>query len=200
MERALGHVQYLEETNRAISMLKDDKIKILKADIFNEITLRHPIPGGILLNLKRDPTTMELYAIDCDQEKIDIALYMQMYEFVKVTKGDICLLPYESNCFDLALDFSTLDHIHPEKLGQALAQYHRVLKNKGLFVLFVWCADIYKCDGEDQRDFEKQYYFSAENLKKEFRQCFDILEEEKGCAYPYKDIHIFMYRFLGRKK
>lgn len=198
MDRALGHLQYLEEADKAISMLKGDKIKILKADIFNEITLRHPVPGGILLNLKRDRTTMELYAIDCDQEKIDIALHMQMYEFVKVTKGDIRLLPYESNCFDLVLDFSTLDHV--QKVGQVLAQYNRVLKNEGLLVLFVWCADVYRREGEDQKDFEKQYYFSVEDLRKELQYSFNILEEEKGCVYPHKDTHIFMYRFLGRKK
>ena len=200
MGRGLGHVQYLEEANRAIDMLKGDKIKILKADIFNEITLRHPKPGGILLNLKRDPATMELYAIDCDQEKIDIALYMQMYEFIKVTKGDIRLLPYESNCFDLVLDFSTIDHIHPEKVGQVFAQYNRVLKKEGLFVMFCWCADICKAEGESQRDFEKQYYYDVENLREKFQQDFNIIEEEKGYSYPHKDNHIFMYRFLGRKQ
>ena len=78
--RALGHHEYLEETSKAIDMLKGDRIKILKADIFNEITLRHPIPGGILLNLKHfislhpitegallgdiRPTILELYAIE----------------------------------------------------------------------------------------------------------------------------------------
>ncbi len=198
--RGMGHDVYLEETNKAISMLSKDKIRVLKADVFNEITLRHPIPGGILLNLERDKLTMELHAIDCDQWKLDQAQYMQLYEFVKYVKGDIRKMPYEDKYFDIALDFSTLDHIELEGMSSAFAEYGRVLIEGGLFVCFVWCADKYKYGGKpDHSGWENQHFFLLEDVRSRFQQTFNIVEEEKGYAYPFEDTLIFMYRFLGRK-
>ena len=147
------------------------------------------------------PTILELHAIECDQKKIDQGQYMQLYEFVKITKGDIRHMPYEDKYFDLVLDFSTLDHIRPEKIDQPLVEYSRVLKDDGLFVLFSWCADIYKWGGLENYDGpDNQYFFLVEDLRGKFQQSFNILEEEKGDIYPFEDTHIFMYRFLGRKK
>ncbi len=211
--RGLGHPIYLEEASRAIGMLGNN-IRILKMDIFNEITLRHPIPGGILLNLKyfisldwkgavtfgkERSTVMELHAIECDQKKIDQGKYMQLYEFVKVIKGNICHLPYEDKYFDLVLDFSTIDHIRLEDLNKTFIGYNKVLKDGGLIVLVSWCADIYKYS-MTSIDFENQYYFLVKDLRDNFQQSFDILEEEKGYIYPFEGTNIFMYRFLGRKK
>ena len=212
--RGIGHPIYLEEASKAINMLGDN-IKILKMDVFNEITLRHPIPGGILLNLKyfisldwkgavvfgkERSTVMELHAIECDQNMIDKAQYMQLYEFVKITKGNISHLPYEDKYFDLVLDFSTIDHISLEDMKKTFAGYNRVLKDGGLIVLVSWCADIYKCvETDTDKHFENQYYFLVKDLKDSFQQNFNIMEEEKGYIYPYEGTNIFMYRFLGEK-
>jgi len=212
MGRALGHPEYLEATNKAIEMLKNDRIRILKTDIFNEITLRHPTPGGILLNLKRDPATMELHAIEYDEKKVFIAWYMQMEHFVKVTRGDMRNLPYEDKYFDLVLDLSTLDHIRIEDIEQVFLQYNKVLKDKGLLVLFSWCADFYTYGyagpGIDMWHFDNQYWFPPDQVREKLQCYFNILEEEKGYVYMWEKMNLigpqnnnyFMYRFLGEKK
>jgi len=164
---------------------------ILKTDVDNEL-FDIPKPGGIAGNLPGHKCLVE-YQKDLAQ-KVRVK-NRQLY----VKDGDIRSLPFEDQFFDLVIDASTLDHLHPRDTQKALGEYHRVLKDGGLCLLFVWCTNNpkYAQEYEPHNTWSPtmQYYFDYNTLKTQFCQKFK-LESEDG-FWSVSDI--FMVCFLGEK-
>jgi SAM-dependent methyltransferase len=88
--------------------------------------------GAVLLTLA--PAVRALYGIDLDAEAAPVhaRLAAQGYE-VRLSKGNVCELPFEAGGFDLVVSFSVFEHLHDYR--RALSEVARVLRPGGLFLL-----------------------------------------------------------------
>lgn len=164
---------------------------ILKTDASNEAT-NLPKKGGIAGNLNGKITIIEY-------DKNIISNAIKTNPKLNFIQGDIRKMPFKNDSYDLIIDTSTLDHIHPRQLGKTLEEYKRVLKPLGVLLLFCWCTDNGKYaiqyNNEKKWTPEDQYYFQHPELLSHFNQRFDLKEED--IFWRYSDI--YMTCLIGEK-
>jgi len=164
---------------------------ILKTDVDNEL-YDIPGPGGIAGNLPGHKCL-----VDIQKDLVEKARVKHRNLYIK--EGDVRSLPFKDGFFDLVIDTSTLDHLHPRDVPRTLQEYHRVLKDGGLCLLFVWCT----INGKYAEEYAKyntwsptmQFYFQYPELKSHFEKLFKIESEDEFWSIS----DIFMVCFLGEK-
>jgi len=57
---------------------------------------------------------------------------------VRMVQADIAALPFRPLSFDAVLDLSTLDHVSEADSSKAIAEYRRVLRDRGMLLLLFW--------------------------------------------------------------
>jgi SAM-dependent methyltransferase len=170
------HEYYLTRTKELIG---ERNLDILKTDCWNEAE-GSPIPGGIADNIRGRIKLLEI-----DRGRIEkCATETDAYW------GDIRKIPFRNNRFDLILDLSTLDHIPFSDVPTALAEYARVLNDKGEVLLFVWC-------GEGQS--AKQFTFPEEELLCEIKPYFGVISGQVVFIDPDNEKR-YLVEYVLRKK
>ena len=173
---------YLSRSRDMVSRFSHPKV--LKADASNE-ALGVPAPGGIAGNLDAAVVCLE----------VDPAVLQQAIpncpgsEFIH---GDIRSIPLDSRSFDLVLDLSTIDHVHPDDLDTVLSEYHRVLRPFGWAYIISWCSGNPKYQ-EDQKGWLKtnpnlQFYHDETRLAQTIVKYFHLSSSRN--FYQYSDIHL----------
>ena len=179
---------YLLESQRIIDFECARRINVLKTDLHNEANAR-PYVGGILGHLKR---INEAYSVEIQEEVKEKALGILNHKkrsVILLKSGDVRSLTSENETFELILDLSTLDHIHPAETGRVLSEYERVLKPGGKLLLMVWVnSENYDVGVDDENQGpEHQFFFGQESLTQEIRKYFSIEKQDVIFIWPYSD-------------
>ena len=175
----------------------------LKFDVWEESFTEIPYLSVLPLFLKN--LCKKIFLIDIDKKLLKNAkknLKSLGYTKSYLVNGNIAFLPFQSNSFEIVIDFSTTDHLKKNELLLTLREVSRVLKKNGIFV-------IYHLNSE---------YFNIQDLNKEYRKHFPsyprkisfikkILEENNfqiirsGFCYPFfADPTLFIfYRIIFRR-
>ncbi|HEY4117369.1 MAG TPA: class I SAM-dependent methyltransferase [Byssovorax sp.] len=83
----------------------------------------------------------ELHGLDLDSDPAAVgALLDKQGARAKLARGSVYELPYDDDAFDLAVSFSTFEHLH--EVGRAFGEVARVLAPGGLFVLGMPRVDV----------------------------------------------------------
>jgi len=163
---------------------------ILKTDAYNEA---HEIPklGGIAGNLPGTKIIIEYKAAEVELAK-------QKCPDCTVICGDIRNLPFADNFFDILIDPSTLDHIHPRDLLKTLDGYKRVLRSGGSLALFVWVTnnEKYKAEYASWNTWgpDQQYYHPESEMDSLINSRFKLIERDH--FWSVSDIHMDFYYAL----
>lgn len=88
--------------------------------------------------------------IDIDEETIDIAKKKYINSKLQFEVGDVQLINYPDNFFDLAVSFETIEHVDRKKQILFLREVNRVLKPNGIFIISTPDKDI---EGEGHNHF-----------------------------------------------
>jgi SAM-dependent methyltransferase len=90
--------------------------------------------GAGAVQLALAPSSDELHGIDLDADPESVRkLLAARGSQPKLIQGSVYEMPYEANYFDLAVSFSTFEHLHEYPKG--LSEIYRVLAPGGLFLL-----------------------------------------------------------------
>jgi SAM-dependent methyltransferase len=111
---------------------KDEKIKFLKVDLWNEGV---DFQRNILKHYDKEEN--DLYGIDIAFRTCTLAKKHE--KNIKISNGTINQFAFKDASFDILLDMSTSDHVPPEDIQKVLDEYCRVLKKDGVLILiFDW--------------------------------------------------------------
>jgi len=158
---------------------------VLKTDVYNEI-MGFP-PGGVFPRLK---CTGEKYTIDIEKYYIDVFNEADFSD-IHAEVGDVRFLKKDwYGKFDLVLDLSTLDHIHPEEIESAISEYNRVLKPGGVLGLIFWAAE-----AVDYIPHEIQYFFPPKFALSILKRYFIEYDNAKFAVGD----NTWLHYFIGRK-
>lgn len=164
----------LETYLKIAKKLSGEGLVILKTDAFNEANGR-PIEGGIAGNIKG-----EIHIIEIRPEYIGKA---QLIGGLKVSRQDIRDIKYDTETFDVVMDFSTIDHVRDWRL--VLKEYNRVLKPGGTASIIYWAKPALEYEGG-------QFYFPEGSFEKDFQKYFRL----KSKKVLYSDHHKLYQRRL----
>ncbi len=161
---------YLQKSKEVVGKFVS-RPDVLKADCRNEIEGQIPMKGGIAGNIVANVTCLEINADD-------VAKAVRMG--FKAIQGDIRKIPFPDASFNIVIDCSTLDHVHPMDVNTVLAEYKRVLKVNGICLLFTWVIDAGTWDEKTgyTEDPKKQYTFQHSGLVDRFAAKFILTSEE----------------------
>lgn len=165
LNRNLGPMDpsYLSVFSRYISASRELMANakfILKTDCYNE---------GFRDKIANENTVL----VEYKQTHIDQAL--SLYPELTITRGDIRVLPFKDECFDLIVDLSTIDHVRPQDVPQVVREYNRLLETAGMILLVAWFSEF--ADTASDWNPDKQYYFRYAQTKAEFEKYFRIVRE-----------------------
>jgi len=160
---------------------------VLKADASNE-ALDLPFKCGIAGYLKGDIICLEKNPVVVEKARLNCPN-------IRIIKGSITKIPFNEGIFDVILDLSTIDHVHPEELEQAIIEYARVIKKEGTVFLVSWVTGNTKYK-EDQRGFKKesannQYYHQHDEFNQLLIRFFKITKTEQ--VWQESDITLQAY-------
>jgi len=140
------HVEFKRSAEFLMSGLRLDRI--IKMDAHNEVVGKPMVPHQVAL-------------VEIDENTVNRAAKLGL----NVISGSILNLPVRSGSMDLVVDCSTIDHVGPKFVNQALSEYHRVLAPRGRLLMLVWCTgspELLKksvAEGEKQHGPNHQFYF-----------------------------------------
>jgi SAM-dependent methyltransferase len=157
------------------------KKSILKTDCYNE-AFKRPII-----------TTQPAKLIEYNQKHIDLAL--KNNPKLNIIHGDVRKLPYKDNEFDLVMDLSTIDHIHPQDLSKVISEYNRCLMKNGTLLIIVWLTLVPKPIKSWKST--NQYFFDYDTFKKELHY-FSTIRQRKLLQPPELD-GAYLWEFLLKK-
>ena len=168
IEKGMEYLPKIQDDNKKIK-----KIAILKVDLWNEgIDFKR----NILKHLVKNENA--LYGIDISYKTCSLA--QQYTKGINVSQGTIDNLGFKPESFDMVLDLSTLDHLPQEKLPEVLAEYSRVLKSKGVFILvFDWWGivwSLYMLYLKKVRG-HKDYFFKGTNIPSRYIHPIKIMKK-----------------------
>ena len=73
---------------------------------------------------------------------------------------------YFYDYFNVIIDLSTIDHINPNDLDRVFSEYERVLKHRGVLLLFAWFdinnLNVYSLNTSKDKPYYNQYFFNKE--------------------------------------
>jgi SAM-dependent methyltransferase len=131
------HAEYLGRSYRsavelALARVDGGARVVLKTDLWNECL------GGV-----RDIAGHFHEACGCCFYGVDLAYEVcaearSRVPAAHVVQADIRSLPFRSGSFDAVLDLSTLDHLPDDGVGEAIDEYRRVLRARGVLLLLFW--------------------------------------------------------------
>lgn len=178
--------KYLKE---ALLVDKPDK-EILKADCSNEY---HGYPGGLYRLLIGGISPLMEANVTCleiDKEKVEkCEEFYPKTDFPNLSflHGDVADIPFEDNFFYAILDFSTLDHMEPDKMVVALDEYKRVLEDGGEIRIAIWTTDSEENIATSMQFFASYNWFVKE-LSKRFHIDYEevLIEEPNNDAGPHR--------------
>jgi ubiquinone/menaquinone biosynthesis C-methylase UbiE len=104
-----------------------------------------------------------VFGVEYDQALVNIA-QKKLFCPERIQRGDIRNLPYPDRMFDIIIDTSTLDHIQPSEVEQALREYNRTLKPGGRLLLIVWTKTLQDPPFIDNWTPSHQSFFNQERL------------------------------------
>ena len=157
---------------------------VLKTDAYNEME------GGYK-DIFLDPRKTTYVEIDPATVQAARARHPDKY----IIQGDIRELTSSDCIFDVVLDLSTIDHIPPEDVPVAIAEYNRVLKRKGKLILVAWCCDEWRDEPEDWGG--PQYFIHTPYLVETLTTAdFRIYEQ----AEIYRDNTLSLVEFICAKE
>lgn len=170
------HAYYLRRSIECVSEFKAPRV--LKTDACNESHDHLPAPGGIALNL---PERAQIVVVEWDLSVIAGA--KERHPQLDLRRGDIrSLAEFAGESFEVVLDLSTLDHIQPSSVSQALASYRRVLKPGGILLLVFWASLNSRLVAEgDSGEWShgRQYYFDIDMVRNTLSGLgFDLISED----------------------
>lgn len=146
---------------------------ILKLDAHDEHA-KKPCAGGLVEVLGRANTVQ----LELDRLVVD-AVHREGFD---VRYGSLLEMPFAAEAFNLVADYSTIDHVGPDKVSTAILEYRRVLKSGGVLLLFVWestdPADLGKAarDAIQPYGVNHQFYFATGLVQEKLRfSDFEIL-------------------------
>lgn len=171
---------------------------VLKTDCFNEYQGR-PAFGGIPGSVKR-PALWTLLELDHTRVQRTREVIHDLKDVhCSIAQGDIRNTKLNDNAFDVILDFSTIDHIMPQQMCLALAEYYRMLKHSGIAVVIVWLKKGYdrSCDPVNY-DPTKQYYCDPDQFHDYIDQSGFRINSESGIFYN-TDTDSMLTEFMLRK-
>lgn len=114
-------------------MMLNEHSRVLKIDLWNEGV---ETSRDILGNLKY----VETFGFDLSKNICNLA--KKRLQNAGVVQATCQSIPYASNCFDLVLDLSTIDHIPFHKTPQVFDEYYRVLKPGGMLAVAFWQSNV----------------------------------------------------------
>lgn len=74
-------------------------------------------------------------AIDISEDNILFAKKAYPLGNIHWNKGDVTLLPYDADAFDVYVSFETLEHLELERVSAYFSEAYRVLKSGGQFII-----------------------------------------------------------------
>lgn len=119
----VGHL-FRERINRGLRLLPERRFS-------NTLEVGYGA-GAVLLALASSCDKLSGVDLDADPETVGEMLATRGYQ-ADLVQGSVYELPYEDFEFELAVSFSTFEHL--DEYAKGLAEVHRVLKPGGLFLL-----------------------------------------------------------------
>lgn len=153
---------YITRSREIVSEYPD--AVILKTDGWNETLSECRSGFDIDMPVLGTLGAREEYAIEILPERAE--LLRSKCPGVNVITGDLTKYDFGTGKFDVILDLSTIDHIHPLDLQTVLSSYARWLKYGGTMWLVVW-LNYNKKWREVERGAHPghQYFFDMEDFK-----------------------------------
>mgnify|MGYP001439518147 CR=1 FL=1 len=160
---------------------------ILKTDCSNEIG---PLASRLIRinEIKGNVTCLEI------NEKVIENAQKDLFG-ITIIRGDVRDIPFPEQWFDVLIDLSTIDHIHPYEIQTVFKEYKRVLKPNGTVLMFVWLTGniTYKerQEGQNKNNSEAQYFFQENDFIETLNRYFKVMKTEK--IAEESDIYFQMY-------
>jgi SAM-dependent methyltransferase len=153
---------YVEHSREIVSQYTD--AVVLKTDGWNETLSECRCGFDVDMPVLGRLGAKEEYSIEIIPERAE--LMQKKCPSVKVVNGDLTTYDFGEKKFDVILDLSTIDHIHPLELQTVLNSYGRWLKDGGTMWLVVWLS-YHKRWREVERGIHPghQYYFGYDDFK-----------------------------------
>ncbi len=180
--RGRWHSEYLGRSYRsavemALALVRRPSPVVLKTDLWNECL------GGdrdVLAHLQ-EKGGYRLFGVDvahavCTGGRARVA-------GAHVVQADIAALPFRTSSIDVVLDLSTLDHLAEWRVAQAIGEYRRVLRDRGVLLIVFWTRNLLmrarllvkRLLG--RREKEDQRYFAREVVSSSLRDGLIIVRE-----------------------
>jgi SAM-dependent methyltransferase len=153
---------YIDKSREIVSLYPD--AVVLKTDGWNE-TLRDCRCGFEFdMPVLTQIGAAEEHCIEYLKDRSELA--QERNPSVKVVNADLTKYDYPDEKFDVILDLSTIDHIHPKDLHIVLGKYNKWLKSQGTLLLVVW-QNYNKRWREEPVDINPnhQYYFEIADFQ-----------------------------------
>jgi SAM-dependent methyltransferase len=185
--------QYYLRRSQEVAYWFDNPL-ILKTDASNEAG-DLPVKGGIAGNLAGQVTCIEY-----DDEVV--ARAREKNPNILIDKGDVRNILAPPETFDIVLDLSTIDHIHPADVPKVLDQYQRILKMRGVLLIVSWITGNEKHKEEwgraEKWSPKSQYRFMENDFTNWLAERFTIVEKDR--FFTESDIFLVCYICLKTKR
>ena len=167
---------------RSIEVIKNKRGRpnILKLDVNNELFTKCKV-GLEIQNL----FDIEVTFLDIDAS--NIVRFKRENKVGNGVIGDMRAPPF-TECFDVILDLSTIDHVKPTQVPTVIGEYNRILRHGGTLLLFAWCVyPEFLASAENRERLDGQYFLDSGKIKSEIINHFDI-----KCCREVMDRRIFL--------
>jgi SAM-dependent methyltransferase len=162
------HARYREFIDEFVP----DEGRILKTDCFNEANGGDIHLEGISVSPDR------LTYLELDEDTVVRA--RKRFPERDFQQGDIRDMPFDNEEFGGVMDLSTIDHIPPQDIAKAIAEYYRILPFGGRLLLVSWCS--YERKDEPQNWGGPQYFHDEGDIRR-------ALDDVGFCTHHSKVIY-----------
>jgi ubiquinone/menaquinone biosynthesis C-methylase UbiE len=137
----------------------------------------------------------DLVSLDISRSALRITnaqLHKERLINLRLTRGTMSNLPFDSDCFDAVISISVIHHAVKKDILKIISEVCRILKKKGIFFTNVASIEDPRCgEGEqveentfrileafEEKRFEELHHFSTKHEISEMFACFNQLEVE----------------------
>jgi SAM-dependent methyltransferase len=188
---------------RSKKYLNRKSLKVLKFDVWEESDVERYKIRKLTPLIEKIFKPVSITYIDIDPQLIKIAKKLLPKKNRIFVNANICCMPFKNESFDVVVDFSTTAHLNDKEFSKALKEISRVLKHKGLYLLYHINKEYFNIEEYNKlytQDLIPSYPKKLEDvLWKLQQQNFEILEHFYFFPFLYDTCFRWVY-FLNRHK